>query len=158
LTVSSLADSGPSTRSAAYRHGQTWTHGPTAARVIVRPRPGPSGVPPMLRHLFRALALAALALCPTSAAAQVAYAWGKNNDGQLGNTSTASSNVPVPVVSNGVLSGLTVTQMSAGAVHSLALANGHVYAWGRGADGELGNGSTAENNVPVAVDTSGVLS
>jgi IPT/TIG domain/Regulator of chromosome condensation (RCC1) repeat len=74
-------------------------------------------------------------------------AWGENADGQLGNSSLVSSNVPVEVVGvNGVLA------IAAGGHHSLALLNtGKVMAWGENADGQLGNGSLANSDVPVEV-------
>ena len=85
------------------------------------------------------------------------YAWGYNFYGQLGNNSMTNSSVPVAVTATGALNGLSVTAIAAGGVHSLALANGHVYAWGYGGDGELGNNSTTNSNVPVAVTATGVL-
>jgi alpha-tubulin suppressor-like RCC1 family protein len=86
------------------------------------------------------------------------YAWGYNNEGELGNGSyTPSNNVPVAVSTAGVLGGKTVTAVAAGADHSLAVANGQVYAWGYGYFGELGDGPNSSSNVPVAVSTAGVL-
>lgn len=49
-------------------------------------------------------------------------AWGNNNSGQLGNSSTAWSSVPVLVNQTGVLAGKTVVSVAPGAYHSLALA------------------------------------
>jgi alpha-tubulin suppressor-like RCC1 family protein len=75
-------------------------------------------------------------------------AWGDNENGQLGNGSTLTSNVPVAV------SGLThVKAIAAGGSHSLALlSNGTVMAWGDDESGQLGNGATAESvETPVAV-------
>ncbi len=87
-----------------------------------------------------------------------AYCWGDNSDGELGNGNTASSNVPVAVVTSGVLAGVTLTQVSAGFFFTCALSNtGAVYCWGFNSDGELGNNSTTNSSVPVAVTTSGVL-
>ena len=62
--------------------------------------------------------------------------WGDNYGGQLGNGTTANSNVPVTV------SGLsTVVAVSGGYQHSLALkSDGTVMAWGRNGIGELGDG------------------
>jgi len=86
------------------------------------------------------------------------YAWGYNQNGQLGNGSTAPSNVPVPVTMTGVLAGKTVIAIAAGGDHNVVLASdGHVYAWGRDDYGQLGDDSTAQSNVPVAVDTTGPL-
>ena len=87
-----------------------------------------------------------------------AYCWGDNSDGELGNNSTVSSSVPVAVSTSGVLSGMILTQIVAGFFFTCALsATGAVYCWGYNADGELGNNSTANSSVPVAVSTSGVL-
>ena len=87
------------------------------------------------------------------------YAWGYNNKGQLGNNSTTDSHVPVAVDMSGILSGKTITSITAGYRHSVALASdGTVYAWGQNYNGQLGNNSTTDSHVPVAVYTSGVLS
>lgn len=89
----------------------------------------------------------------------VIYTWGNNPTGQLGNASNQNSNIPVAVISTGVLNGQTVTQLAAGIDHSLALGNdGRVYSWGANNSGQLGSGSVSTSSyVPVAVNTSGVL-
>ena len=87
-----------------------------------------------------------------------AYCWGTNGNGMLGNNSVTQSFVPVAVDTSGVLSGKTVTAISAGTSHSCAIAAGAAYCWGLNTNGRLGNNSTTESLVPVAVDTSGVLS
>ena len=87
-----------------------------------------------------------------------AYCWGDNTYGELGDDSTVSSTAPVPVDTSGELSGVTLTQITAGNGYTCALAStGRAYCWGYNADGELGNGSTANSRVPVPVTTSGVL-
>jgi len=90
------------------------------------------------------------------------YTWGFNGYGQLGNATEVSTyNVPVPVFTSGVLNGKTVIQIAAGNGHSIALTTeGNVYTWGWGGYGQLGNedSTRANQNVPVAVSTSGVLS
>jgi len=89
------------------------------------------------------------------------YAWGWNGSGQLGNGTTADSHIPVAVKVVGTpMAGKNITQISAGGSfndgHSLARASdGTVYAWGRGVYGQLGNGTTTDSNVPVAVKTVG---
>lgn len=41
--------------------------------------------------------------------------------------------------------------------HACAVRGGAAYCWGGNYDGQLGNGTTTDSNVPVAVSTSGVL-
>ena len=87
-----------------------------------------------------------------------AYCWGYNSEGNLGNNSTANSRVPVAVNTSGVLAGKTIKQISAGSSHTCAIASDDkAYCWGYNSEGNLGNNSTANSRVPVAVNTSGVL-
>jgi alpha-tubulin suppressor-like RCC1 family protein len=88
-----------------------------------------------------------------------AYCWGDNTYGELGNNSTVSSTVPVPVYTGGALSGVTLTQISAGNGYTCALSSGGAaYCWGANQYGELGiNSSMAASDVPVAVSTAGAL-
>jgi alpha-tubulin suppressor-like RCC1 family protein/subtilase family serine protease len=93
-----------------------------------------------------------LALCSDG----TLVAWALNDNGQLGNNSTAESNIPVAVATSGALCGKTVTAISAGGYHSLALcADGTLVAWGGNFDGQLGNNSTTDTTVPVTVATAG---
>ena len=95
-----------------------------------------------------------LALCSDGTVA----AWGSNSSGQLGNSSTTNSPVPVAVNLSGVLAGKTVIVVAAGGSHSLVLcSDGTLAAWGYNYSGQLGNNSTTSSTVPVAVNTSGVL-
>ena len=87
----------------------------------------------------------------------LAYCWGFNASGQLGNTSTTNSIVPAAVDTSGVLRGKTITAVTTGGGHTCAVADGRAYCWGFNATGRLGNNSTTDSPVPVAVDTSGVL-
>lgn len=71
------------------------------------------------------------------------YSWGRNNYGQLGNSTTVSSNVPVAVDASGVLSGKTIKQIAADGDTAYALASdGTIYSWGHNDYGQLGNGGT----------------
>jgi alpha-tubulin suppressor-like RCC1 family protein len=95
--------------------------------------------------------------CAVSSAG-AAYCWGRNQDGELGDGTTASSSVPVPVHTSGVLAGKRLTQITAADGYTCALdSTGAAYCWGLNAEGGLGDGSYADSSVPVAVDTSGVL-
>jgi alpha-tubulin suppressor-like RCC1 family protein len=84
-------------------------------------------------------------------------AWGYNDYGQLGNGTTTSSDTPVQVVGpggSGVLA--NAVAIAGGEYHSLALrSDGTVWAWGFGADGELGNGMTTYSDTPVQVAGTG---
>jgi len=91
-----------------------------------------------------------LALCSDGSV----HAWGRNLYGQLGNGTTSNSRVPV-AVSSGALAGKTVVAIAAGFVHSLALcSDGTLAAWGRNIGGQLGDGTSTNRSLPVAVDTS----
>ena len=88
-----------------------------------------------------------------------AYCWGDNSTGQLGNSSTTNSSVRVAVSSSGVLSGKTIKSVTTGLTHSCALASdNNAYCWGYGNFGQLGDTSTTNTTVPVAVSTIGALS
>jgi len=96
----------------------------------------------------------ALALCSDGTLA----AWGDNNSGQLGDGSTTNSSVPVAVSYSGILAGRTVIAVAAGGGHSLALcSDGTLAAWGNNEGGQLGNNTLVNSSVPVAVNTTGVL-
>ena len=87
-----------------------------------------------------------------------AFAWGWNAMGQLGDNTTTTRLLPVPVTASGVLAGKTVVAL-AGSDHSLALcSDGTVAAWGYNDEGELGDNTTTERHVPVAVNTASGVS
>jgi len=82
----------------------------------------------------------------------IAYGWGLNISGQVGDGTTTSRSSPVSVVG-----GITNwSQVDAGGNHSLGVtSNGIAYAWGyNGYDGRLGTGETgygASKSSPVSV-------
>ena len=78
----------------------------------------------------------------------IAYAWGNNNYGQLGDGTTTNRSSPVTVVG-----GITNwSQVSAGGDHNLGLTStGIAYAWGQGFTGVLGDGTTTNRSSPVTV-------
>ena len=88
------------------------------------------------------------------------YCWGGADSGQLGNNSLVDSNTPVAVDTAGVLSGKTVKVLSVGGSFACVIASDdNAYCWGSNSEGQIGNNNaqTGPQNVPVAVDTSGVL-
>jgi alpha-tubulin suppressor-like RCC1 family protein len=77
------------------------------------------------------------------------YAWGGNTYGQLGDGTSRGrltwARVPLP-------DGTAVTSVQAGIDHVLALTmGGEVYAWGRNHRGQVGDGSTRLQLLPVRV-------
>lgn len=82
-----------------------------------------------------------------------AYCWGLNGSGQLGDGTTDDTNVPVAVLP-GANSGDAWLSVSAGSNYSSCGVgtDGEAYCWGlNGTDGQLGDGTTSNSSVPVAV-------
>jgi alpha-tubulin suppressor-like RCC1 family protein len=84
----------------------------------------------------------------------LAYCWGDNHSGQLGNRSKVSS--PTPVAVEGLTG--TVTSVAAGGDFACAITNGGdagpsgaLHCWGNNTYGQLGNGTTTTSSSPVAV-------
>ncbi|MDF1795140.1 MAG: hypothetical protein P1U63_01250 [Coxiellaceae bacterium] len=78
-----------------------------------------------------------------------AQCWGNNNRGQLGDGTQSDSNVPVNVAA---ALGNGVVKISSGRSHSCALLKtGAVKCWGQNQYGQLGNNTTADSLLPVAV-------
>lgn len=89
-----------------------------------------------------------LALCSDGSLA----AWGRNRYGQLGNSGTVDSNVPVAVERTGALAGKTVVGISAGFYHCVALcSDGTLVAWGSNMNSQVGNNSHFDSVVPATV-------
>ncbi|WP_195911052.1 RCC1-like domain-containing protein [Streptomyces kaniharaensis] len=84
-------------------------------------------------------------------------AWGDNLYGELGNGTNGNSTTPVQVCAIGTCGAPlgNVVSIAAGFSHSLALlGNGLIVAWGDNANGQLGDGTTTNRNMPV-ITTSG---
>ena len=86
------------------------------------------------------------------------YCWGYNTAGVLGDGSNTDSYSPVAVVRAGGLSGKTFSSFAAGYQHACALASDEeVYCWGQNTDGQLGDGTNTDSNIPVGINRSGSL-
>lgn len=79
--------------------------------------------------------------------AEIAYCWGRNALGTLGDGSNTDRAAPVPVAG-----GLRFRAISAGEYHTCALTSaGVAYCWGNNTAGQLGNDTYVDSNIPVAV-------
>jgi alpha-tubulin suppressor-like RCC1 family protein len=98
-----------------------------------------------------------------------AFCWGDNSRGQLGDNSTTARLTPTALSSGRTLApkatapadalySKSITQIQVGGLFACAIANGSAYCWGDNTYGQLGDNSTTQRNVPVAVNTGGVLS
>jgi prepilin-type N-terminal cleavage/methylation domain-containing protein len=87
----------------------------------------------------------------------IAYCWGVNPDGNLGDGTTTDSNVPVLVAGvytdwvsvssgGGITAGSTTYPVSCG-----LRANGRIYCWGEGESGQLGNNTWVSSTTPTEV-------
>jgi len=75
--------------------------------------------------------------------------WGSNGNGQLGNGTTAGSDIPVAV--HGITNAKAVSGDVNGQSFCALLSTGQLKCWGYNGYGELGNGTTTSFTVPVVV-------
>jgi alpha-tubulin suppressor-like RCC1 family protein len=84
--------------------------------------------------------------------------WGNNIYGQLGNNTLTNSPVAVTVDTTGLLNGKTVTRLTGGGSYTCAVTGDNTTAcWGFNNVGQLGDGTTTDSLMAVAVDTTGIL-
>jgi alpha-tubulin suppressor-like RCC1 family protein len=77
------------------------------------------------------------------------WCWGRNSVGQLGDSTAASTLVPVSTYQSGWSS---FSSLTAGALHTCALTGaGAAWCWGNNGDGRLGDGTTNLGLAPVQV-------
>ena len=86
-----------------------------------------------------------------------ANCWGNNEEGELGNGDIGPDTCNVanwrcsrsPVA---VAGGLTFSALTLGGVHTCGLiSGGAAYCWGDNSSGQLGDGTTTNSSIPVAV-------
>jgi len=98
-------------------------------------------------HTFVTLSAGYSHTCGLTAAG-VAYCWGANESGELGDSAIGQDG-PTPQPVSG---GLTFASISAGGVYTCGVTKtGAGYCWGSNGYGVLGNGTTTDSPVPVAV-------
>ncbi|WP_295825410.1 hypothetical protein [uncultured Microbacterium sp.] len=77
------------------------------------------------------------------------YAWGWNGNGQLGTGDRINRATPTRI---SFPTGVTITSLAAGGLHSLALGSDHnVYAWGWNGNGLLGTGDRIDRTTPTRI-------
>jgi alpha-tubulin suppressor-like RCC1 family protein len=86
------------------------------------------------------------------------YMCGLNNVGQLGNGTNTNSSTPILANNYPQLSGKSFVEVATGGYHTLVLCtDGTVFAFGLNSNGQLGNNSTTNSNVPIAINEFGAL-
>jgi alpha-tubulin suppressor-like RCC1 family protein len=78
-----------------------------------------------------------------------AKCWGRNNEGELGDGTNTSRNVPVNVV--GLSSGVTSIEASLSLSTCATVAGSNVKCWGHNGQGQLGDGTTTNRDTPVDI-------
>ena len=116
--------------------------------LFISVEPEPVGGPP---GVTTAIAAGGEHTCALTREGAV-WCWGDNRFGQVGDGTRTNYLLPVlDPIRVGGLPGAAMA-IAAGAWHSCALTTaGAVWCWGRNADGELGDGTTRDRVVPVAV-------
>ena len=118
--------------------GQTGTGSPDS--IVLGPAPVAGGL------VFRTITAGGQHACGI-AADSLAWCWGANGSGQLGDSSQAPRATPVAV-----RGGLRFADLRAGAAFTCGLTGGLVlYCWGNGTQGQLGRVLLGSSTVPVRV-------
>ncbi len=108
----------------------------------------PVPVPGLTSGISAVLAMGSAHVCGLTYLTGAVHCWGHNDHGQLGDGSTTDSPVPVEVA--GLSSGILA--IAAGGNHTCAVTTaGALECWGENLNGQLGDGSTTDSPVPVAV-------
>jgi hypothetical protein len=98
---------------------------------------------------FTSIAAGDEVTCGVTTTTGAAYCWGFNNTGAVGDGTTTMRLVPTAVVG-----GLLFTTVDVAMVNGHACGvttSGAAYCWGDNTNGQLGDGSTSQSSVPVAV-------
>lgn len=105
-------------------------------------RPSPIETP----VLFRSVSAGGFHVCAIGPS-DLAYCWGRNDDGQLGDGTLDGRTVPAPISGD-----LRLASISAGRFHTCAVTtSGELFCWGSNYFGQLGDGTTIDRALPTRV-------
>ena len=81
------------------------------------------------------------------------FMWGNNYNGQLGNITTTNRNSPTYITNYfNITDEEKITQISLGNLHSSAITStGRFFVWGYNYEGQLGDGTTINKNIPTEI-------
>ena len=97
-------------------------------------------------HTFQSVSAGRLHSCAVTTGGE-AYCWGRNDDGQLGDGTTAVRLLPTRV-----FAAVPFQSVSAGRSHTCGhTTDGDAYCWGLNGWGQLGNSTQVSSSVPVKV-------
>ncbi|MDG0888296.1 RCC1 domain-containing protein [Paracholeplasma manati] len=84
------------------------------------------------------------------------FMWGKNDQGQLGNSLTINSSIPIDITMNFNLNTDEYISKSAlgDSFSSVMTTKGRIFTWGKNLIGQLGDGSTVSRNFPFLLNIS----
>ena len=86
------------------------------------------------------------------------YAFGNNDNGQLGDGTKVQTNLPVTTLAHTLSPSSLSFKVASGERHVVAVTNGgKLYAWGLNANGQLGNGNTLNVSTPVLINAGAIV-
>lgn len=138
------------------KDGTVWTWGNNKFGQLGIGSDAPRLVPVQVESLTNITAIAAGAVHALALHKDgTVWAWGNNDNGRLGDDSTTDHRSPVRVIlalKKDKIPFAGVTAIAAGGAHSLAIIkDGTAWAWGKGNDGQLGDGEEDTSETPVKV-------
>ena len=81
------------------------------------------------------------------------YTWGENYEGQLGNGTTKSSNIPICISDlENDLKGKKIVEINRDNTIIARDEEGKIYTWGENRYGQLGNGTMENSSIPVCIN------
>lgn len=83
------------------------------------------------------------------------FCWGSNTSGRLGTGDAISSDTPRPLASSGGWNTMTWKAVDASYFPCAIRSDDRIFCWGGGYNGQLGNGTTIDSNLPVPLSSRG---